>query len=85
MSEICSKSNVHHDFGFTTPFEYLQVFPDLRVWCEARRLYLVECDLRWVTSRLVRKQAANTCESPCSLDVHYALHCVIAMFFTGCP
>lgn len=25
-----------------------QVFPDLRAWCESRRLYLVECDLRWV-------------------------------------
>ncbi|XP_022100079.1 telomerase protein component 1-like [Acanthaster planci] len=24
-----------------------QVFPDLRAWCESRRLHLVECDLRW--------------------------------------
>ena len=27
----------------------LQVFPDLRAWCEQRRLHLVECDLRWVS------------------------------------
>lgn len=25
-----------------------KVFPDLRLWCEARKLRLVECDLRWV-------------------------------------
>ena len=29
-------------------FLHLQVFPDLREWCEKRRLHLVECDLRWV-------------------------------------
>ncbi len=26
------------------------MFPDLRAWCENRRLHLVECDLRWVCS-----------------------------------
>ena len=26
---------------------YLQVFPALREWCENRKLYLAECDLRW--------------------------------------
>ena len=26
-----------------------QVFPDLRAWCENRRLHLVDCDLRWVS------------------------------------
>ena len=24
-----------------------KVFPQLRVWCEERKLRLVECDLRW--------------------------------------
>ena len=23
------------------------MFPELREWCQERRLYLVECDLRW--------------------------------------
>ncbi len=23
------------------------VFPDLRNWCAERKLYLIECDLRW--------------------------------------
>ena len=27
---------------------FQQVFPDLRQWCEKRRLHLVDCDLRWV-------------------------------------
>ena len=27
----------------------MQVFPDLRAWCENRWLHLVECDLRWVS------------------------------------
>ena len=26
----------------------VKVFPDLRAWCEARRLHLVDVDLRWV-------------------------------------
>jgi len=24
-----------------------QVFPQLREWCRARKLYLIDCDLRW--------------------------------------
>jgi len=33
-----------------TAISFVQVFPDLRAWCEARRLYLVDVDLRWVWS-----------------------------------
>ena len=25
-----------------------QVFPELRAWCEERKVHLVDCDLRWV-------------------------------------
>ena len=39
-------------------FLYLlpKVFPDLRVWCEKRRLHLVDCDLRWVSNHGNRQQ-----------------------------
>ena len=35
---------------------YQKVFPDLRVWCEKRRLHLVDCDLRWVSNHGNRQQ-----------------------------
>ena len=37
-------------FLFYFIFVFLKVFPDLRAWCENRRLHLVDCDLRWVSS-----------------------------------
>lgn len=30
---------------------HIQVFPELREWCEERSLRLVECDLRWGVPR----------------------------------
>lgn len=38
---------------------YLQVFPDLRLWCEQRKLRLVECDLRWVRFSTIQLRLEN--------------------------
>ncbi|ELU16709.1 hypothetical protein CAPTEDRAFT_199172 [Capitella teleta] len=40
-------SSTFKDFHCERELLVKKVFPDLRVWCENRRLYLVECDLRW--------------------------------------
>jgi len=31
---------------------FVQIFPQLRQWCESedRKLHLIDCDLRWVTN-----------------------------------
>nr|XP_006811880.1 PREDICTED: leucine-rich repeat and WD repeat-containing protein KIAA1239-like [Saccoglossus kowalevskii] len=40
-------SSTFKDFHAEREALIKQVFPDLRQWCEKRRLKLVECDLRW--------------------------------------
>ena len=43
-------------------FSFFKVFPDLRLWCEARKLRLVECDLRWVIIiNLIRFESFYLC------------------------
>ncbi|KAK2172235.1 hypothetical protein NP493_979g00022 [Ridgeia piscesae] len=40
-------SSTFKDFHQEREILVKKVFPNLRTWCEPRRLYLVECDLRW--------------------------------------
>ncbi|XP_072172518.1 telomerase protein component 1-like [Diadema setosum] len=40
-------SSTFKDFHAEREVLVKEVFPDLRQWCEKRRLHLVECDLRW--------------------------------------
>ncbi|XP_022087926.1 telomerase protein component 1-like [Acanthaster planci] len=40
-------SSTFKDFHAEREILVKEVFPDLRQWCEKRRLHLVECDLRW--------------------------------------
>ncbi|XP_013383728.1 NACHT and WD repeat domain-containing protein 2 [Lingula anatina] len=40
-------SSTFKDFNAEREVLVKEVFPDLRVWCQERRLHLVECDLRW--------------------------------------
>ncbi|XP_066928434.1 TPR repeat-containing protein DDB_G0287407-like isoform X2 [Clytia hemisphaerica] len=40
-------SSTFKDFHQEREVLVKEVFPDLRLWCEARKLRLVECDLRW--------------------------------------
>ncbi|CAH1783141.1 unnamed protein product, partial [Owenia fusiformis] len=40
-------SSTFRDFHQEREVLVKKVFPDLRVWCQSRRLHLVECDLRW--------------------------------------
>ncbi|XP_072023611.1 telomerase protein component 1-like [Amphiura filiformis] len=40
-------SSTFKDFHAEREILVKEVFPDLRQWCENRRLYLVDCDLRW--------------------------------------
>ena len=40
-------SSTFRDFNAEREILVKKVFPDLRVWCQSRRLNLVECDLRW--------------------------------------
>ncbi|XP_077863332.1 telomerase protein component 1-like, partial [Saccoglossus kowalevskii] len=40
-------SSTFRDFYAEREILIKQVFPDLKAWCEKRRLHLVECDLRW--------------------------------------
>ena len=48
-------------------FFFFQVFPDLRAWCEARRLYLIDVDLRWVNQFFVSFGYSNNHDLPSSL------------------
>ena len=41
-------SSTFKDFHEKREVLVKEVFPDLRLWCEQRKLRLVECDLRWV-------------------------------------
>ncbi len=41
-------SSTFKDFHAEREVLVKKVFPDLRLWCESRRLHLIECDLRWV-------------------------------------
>ena len=41
-------SSTFKDFHEEREVLVKEVFPDLRLWCEQRKLRLVECDLRWV-------------------------------------
>ncbi|CAH1785090.1 unnamed protein product [Owenia fusiformis] len=40
-------SSTFRDFHHEREILVKKVFPDLRIWCQSRRLHLVECDLRW--------------------------------------
>ncbi|XP_072024365.1 LOW QUALITY PROTEIN: TPR repeat-containing protein DDB_G0287407-like [Amphiura filiformis] len=40
-------SSTFRDFHAEREVLVKEVFPDLRQWCEKRRLHLVDCDLRW--------------------------------------
>lgn len=40
-------SSTFKDFHHEREVLVKKVFPDLRLWCESRKLRLVECDLRW--------------------------------------
>nr|XP_047125336.1 TPR repeat-containing protein DDB_G0287407 [Hydra vulgaris]XP_047125337.1 TPR repeat-containing protein DDB_G0287407 [Hydra vulgaris] len=40
-------SSTFKDFHHEREVLVKEVFPDLRLWCEQRKLRLVECDLRW--------------------------------------
>ncbi|XP_074616453.1 TPR repeat-containing protein DDB_G0287407-like [Acropora palmata] len=40
-------SSTFRDFHAEREALVKEVFPDLRLWCEQRKLHLVECDLRW--------------------------------------
>eukprot|EP00794_Sanderia_malayensis_P003244 gene3244-3725_t len=40
-------SSTFKDFHQEREVLVKEVFPDLRIWCEERKLKLVECDLRW--------------------------------------
>ncbi|XP_028414822.1 telomerase protein component 1-like isoform X3 [Dendronephthya gigantea] len=40
-------SSTFKDFHVEREVLVKEVFPDLRLWCEQRKLHLVECDLRW--------------------------------------
>ena len=42
-------SSTFKDFHQEREVLVKEVFPDLRLWCEQRKLRLVECDLRWVS------------------------------------
>jgi len=43
-------SSTFKDFHPEREMLVKKVFPDLRNWCESRRLQLIECDLRWVSN-----------------------------------
>ncbi|EDV28707.1 Telomerase protein component 1 [Trichoplax sp. H2] len=40
-------SSTFRDFHAEREVLVKKVFPELRIWCEARRFHLVDCDLRW--------------------------------------
>ena len=42
-------SSTFKDFHEEREVLVKEVFPDLRFWCEQRKLRLMECDLRWVS------------------------------------
>ena len=48
-------SSTFRDFNAEREILVKKVFPDLRIWCQSRRLNLVECDLRWVKLGIMKK------------------------------
>ena len=54
-------SSTFKDFHEEREVLVKEVFPDLRLWCEQRKLRLVECDLRWVGVLLSIIIAKKTC------------------------
>ena len=40
-------SSTFKDMQSEREFLVKRVFPELRLWCEQRKLRLIECDLRW--------------------------------------
>ncbi|XP_070562961.1 TPR repeat-containing protein DDB_G0287407-like isoform X2 [Ptychodera flava] len=55
-------SSTFRDFHAERETLVKEVFPDLRVWCEKRRLYLVDCDLRWgVPKDTTTEETLRTC------------------------
>ncbi|XP_071502709.1 telomerase protein component 1-like [Diadema antillarum] len=57
-------SSTFRDFHTEREVLIKEVFPDLREWCEKRRLHLVECDLRWgVPKDTTTEETLRTCLS----------------------
>ncbi|XP_070560675.1 TPR repeat-containing protein DDB_G0287407-like [Ptychodera flava] len=55
-------SSTFKDFHAEREILVKQIFPDLRQWCERRRLHLVECDLRWgVPKDSTDEETLRTC------------------------
>ncbi|XP_071952526.1 telomerase protein component 1-like [Antedon mediterranea] len=55
-------SSTFKDFHAEREILVKEVFPDLRQWCEKRRLHLVECDLRWgVPKDTTSEETLRTC------------------------
>ncbi|XP_072035865.1 TPR repeat-containing protein DDB_G0287407-like isoform X2 [Amphiura filiformis] len=55
-------SSTFKDFHAERDVLIKEVFPDLRAWCEKRRLHLVECDLRWgVPKDTTTEETLRTC------------------------
>nr|XP_054753456.1 uncharacterized protein LOC129259180 [Lytechinus pictus] len=44
-------SSTFHDFQNEREILVKKVFPELREWCEKRRIHFIECDLRWGVPR----------------------------------
>nr|XP_054748224.1 TPR repeat-containing protein DDB_G0287407-like isoform X1 [Lytechinus pictus] len=57
-------SSTFRDFHAERELFIKEVFPELRIWCEKRRLYLVDCDLRWgVPKDTTSEETLRTCLS----------------------
>ncbi|XP_071785835.1 telomerase protein component 1-like [Asterias amurensis] len=55
-------SSTFRDFHAEREILIKEVFPDLRVWCEKRRLHLVDCDLRWgIPKDTTTEETLRTC------------------------
>ncbi|XP_071485074.1 telomerase protein component 1-like [Diadema antillarum] len=55
-------SSTFKDFHAEREVLVKEVFPDLRQWCEGRRLHLIDCDLRWgVPKDTTSEETLRTC------------------------
>ncbi|XP_071495043.1 telomerase protein component 1-like [Diadema antillarum] len=55
-------SSTFKDFHAEREVLVKEVFPDLRQWCEKRRIHLVDCDLRWgVPKDTTSEETLRTC------------------------
>ena len=52
-------SSTFKDFHQEREVLVKEVFPDLRLWCEQRKLRLVECDLRWVSVIIIAEKCSS--------------------------